>query len=130
MGYYTDFSMEIYDSDGQCVIGTIHSERDIHDIVMYPEQHRTDVVEALRYIKEHSDEYYGLLGEERCTWYDHQDEMKKVSNNYPDLVFILHGEGEEQGDIWTAYFCNGKCEKILPELKWPHFDMIKFARKE
>lgn len=129
MGYYTNFTMEIYDSDGKSATDTIQEEVDVDEILMYPEEYRGDVVEAIRYIKKNDDAYYGLLSEERCKWYDYKDAMEEVSRLYPKLVFVLHGEGEEQGDVWTAYFCNGRYMEIRPELKWPYFHIKEFANE-
>ncbi len=56
--------------------------------------------------------------------------MIKLSKMYPNLVFVLHGEGEEQGDVWTAYFCDGRVQTVAPELVWPYFDIKKFAENK
>ena len=56
--------------------------------------------------------FYGSAGfydaDERMKWYMHQDDMLTVSSRYPDVLFILDGDGEESGDIWRKFFQNGK----------------------
>jgi hypothetical protein len=69
-----------------------------------------------------------LLSEEDCKWYDHEDEMKSFSEEFPQLVFKLHGSGEEQGDVWIKYFHGGKMKVVRPVLQWPSFDWEKFVR--
>lgn len=32
-------------------------------------------------------------------WYDHEKEMIEISKRYPNVLFTLHGEGEEAGDF-------------------------------
>lgn len=45
--------------------------------------------------------------EESRKWYNYEDDMKKLSLAFPDTYFLLYGVGEEQGDVWKAYFYNG-----------------------
>lgn len=52
-------------------------------------------------------------------WYEHENDMKVVSQHFPDMVFCLHGEGETQGDVWDKYFHNGDCEACYAELYVP-----------
>lgn len=33
--------------------------------------------------------------------------MKSLSVTFPDVVFTLHGIGEEHGDEWNKYFLGG-----------------------
>jgi hypothetical protein len=43
-------------------------------------------------------------------WYKHHTDMEKISKLYPDVKFTVNGEGEENGDIWKAYYLNGKSQ--------------------
>jgi hypothetical protein len=54
---------------------------------------------------------YDLTRGESITWYDWQNDMQAVSKKFPDVVFRVDGEGEEAGDIWVAWFKNGKVKK-------------------
>jgi len=40
-------------------------------------------------------------------------------------MFTLHGEGEENEDIWDKYFLNGKCQVAKAEWTIPPFDPAK-----
>lgn len=60
-----------------------------------------------------------------CKWYDHDDEMKAFSKKFPKALFTLNGEGEESGDVWRAYYQNGKSVKYHAEISFPGFDSKK-----
>jgi hypothetical protein len=55
-------------------------------------------------------------------WYEHDHHMEVISQEYPDILFILNGEGEESGDIWRKYFKNGLAKYDRAELSFPEFD--------
>ena len=50
--------------------------------------------------------------EEPRKWYDYKNDMEKLSLAFPTTYFLLYGAGEEQGDVWKAYFYNGKVQII------------------
>lgn len=50
--------------------------------------------------------------EEPRKWYDYKDDMKILSLAFPTTYFLLYGVGEEQGDVWKAYFYNGEIQII------------------
>ena len=58
-----------------------------------------------------------------CTWYDHEDDLIKLSRLYPYVVFDLYGEGEESGDIWHKYFMNGKMQHCPAKITFDEFDV-------
>ncbi len=66
------------------------------------------------FIKANQKDYYGISpdGEaaDECKWYDHEKDMKRLSEAFPAITFILEGEGEEQGDVWKKRFINGEME--------------------
>ena len=35
-------------------------------------------------------------------WYDHDEDMVKLSLRFPNYAFILEGAGEENGDLWRT----------------------------
>ena len=42
----------------------------------------------------------------RCEakWYDWESDMSLLSKRFPDVLFCLHGDGEDSDDKWDAYF--------------------------
>lgn len=62
---------------------------------------------------------------ECCKWYNHEDELRAFSLRYPDVVFVLRGEGEDSGDIWIKYIKNGKCQVCKAMIVFDEFDEAK-----
>jgi hypothetical protein len=56
--------------------------------------------------------------EEACKWYDHEKDMKSLSNSIPGHVFILHGQGEESEDIWKKTFFRGRMHVAKAEISF------------
>ena len=48
--------------------------------------------------------------ETECKWDSHLKDMKELSSKYPKVLFTLHAEGEESGDVWKGYFKGGKAQ--------------------
>ena len=48
-----------------------------------------------------------LRGEDKVKWYEHEQDMIEVSKKFPEIEFILEGDGEEGGDLWRKYFRGG-----------------------
>ena len=76
--------------------------------------------------KENSGYVYALSADgsvaDSCKWYDHDEDMRRISKEYPDTLFHLHGEGEECGDIWDATYKNGLCHHRQAEIEIDPFD--------
>ncbi|EKT4500965.1 hypothetical protein JE943_000947 [Flavobacterium psychrophilum] len=89
MGYYTRHKLTIIDGEDN-----INYEQEIADST-------TD---------------YSSLFDDSIKWYDCEKDMKEYSKNHPNVVFCINGEGEESGDIWKAYFQNGKMFKTEAKL--------------
>lgn len=100
MGYYTRYDLTVESLD-------------------YPE-----IIEDLR--NKNASARYALDengdSEEGCKWYDRREDMVAFSKLYPDAFFILHGEGEEGGDLWRMYVKNGKVQEVKAEIVYAPFD--------
>ena len=57
--------------------------------------------------------------------YDFVDDMTEISKEFPDIVFQFECHGEEFGDVWKAYFKNGKNYITKPKISWDDFDITK-----
>lgn len=89
MGYYTTHELTVKDAN---------------------EEQLTDIFE---YMKANEDNYYGLALTEPSDyyeypydvkWYDHEKDMIALAAKFPYATFILHGEGEDHGDIWEEMY--------------------------
>ena len=73
------------------------------------------------YIIDHDEMSYALEENgdtaQSCKWYDHEPDMRAMSKAIPNVLFHLSGEGEESGDIWDAWFLNGKGQKHHVQLR-------------
>lgn len=99
MGYYTAYKLEIEDDDDNQIIGRLREENE----------------EASYALDENGD------AEESCKWYEHNEDLIEFSTRFPEHLFTLHGEGEEAGDLWRAYFKNGKSEECRAEITYRPF---------
>jgi hypothetical protein len=57
-------------------------------------------------------------------WYEHEEEMLRLSYAFPNTIFILHGEGEEQGDVWKKRFINNTVETVRAEVTITDFEEL------
>ena len=112
MGYYTKF-----------------------DLTMYPRQDEKKELEILREIaakiysyssEEISDSTAEWCLSDHMKWYDNYDDMIEISKKFPDITFVLEGEGEEAGDLWVKYFNNGEGEECYAEIVYPQPKNPKF----
>lgn len=105
MGYYTQYNLDVVDPA---------------DIDRHPELEQVGLVACKSF------DAYGLMDDGSCSdevkWYDHDKNMRAMSRAYPDVLFRLEGNGEEQGDVWMKYYKGGKCQRLEPTILWPDFD--------
>jgi hypothetical protein len=80
MGYYTQYEIEYVDG----------AEED-------------QVLSAI-----HTVSGYSSIDCDGIKWYDHEEDMRKVSLMFPDATICISGIGEEQPDMWKKWFRNGK----------------------
>lgn len=103
MGYYTKYSLEIEYKD--------------EDAETIERLNNTTI-----------DQGYGKIGDlirhglDDCKWYEHDEDMRDVSKKFPNVLFILSGEGEESGDIWKAYYKNGKVQRVKAEIVFDEYN--------
>jgi hypothetical protein len=114
MGYYTKFELHAVDVETKCPVSNLMEADITYDL----EQIAFGPIERGEY------ERRGLVNFERWTeepmkWYDHEADMIALSKEYPTLVFILEGVGEEFPDAWRKWFHNGKFEESYAEITYP-----------
>ena len=51
----------------------------------------------------------GDIADDSMKWYEWESDMLTLSSEFPEMEFVLYGEGEERDDNWRAFFKNGEC---------------------
>jgi hypothetical protein len=100
MGYYTAYTLHV--DKNEEAVGAYIAESDDTD---------------LHYIFSDSDinDWFG-----NAKWYEHDDDMCKLSSKFPEVLFTLTGEGEETGDVWRKWYQNGT---LVEEWRAPSYDI-------
>lgn len=102
MGYYTRFKMD-YEQDGNI------DEREIVKTLCIINNsfgvNLADPIDSFPY-------FMDLFNEEelKLKWYEFEKDMKKLSEAYPEIKFTLHGEGEDNDDLWNLYAYKGEIQ--------------------
>ena len=112
MGYYTNFELTMHPSQPQ--------ERETEII-----RHIISLMDGIDLDKVQGSEIDWFLSDS-LKWYDHEDHMIEISRRYPDVIFVLHGEGEEHDDIWNEYYSNGESERVDAIITMPRPKGEKF----
>ena len=68
---------------------------------------------------------YDNCFDEELKWYDHEEDMRKYSEKHPDVLFLLEGDGEENGDQWIEYYQNGKSQRCPAIITFEEYDPLK-----
>ena len=58
-------------------------------------------------------------------WYEHQLDMRRFSSKFPNVLFVLSGEGEENDDMWVEYYRNGLMQVARAQITFDDFDEDK-----
>jgi hypothetical protein len=119
MGYYTNFELSIHE-------GTA-------DLMKVREALLVEM--GLEIDDSHPDWYFYVDGDvlrsgDSMKWYDHDIECAEVSKRFPGVVIALHGEGENPGDIWDAYYKDGQMQICRASMVCPPYDPAKLKSVE
>lgn len=72
-----------------------------------------------------SEEYAIFSPWEEAKWYDHDDDMRRLSKKLPHVVFMLEGDGEDSEDRWRTYYKDGDWEVCHGHIEYS--DPIKIS---
>ena len=118
MGYQTHFSLKVDLMVGGKIAQLV--DRAPLDAVI---ANLLETVEEARYALDND----GSTSGNESKWYEHQEEMREFSKLHPSVLFTLHGEGEENGDIWDEYYLNGKLQVVKAQMQIAPFDAKKLT---
>lgn len=86
-----------------------------------------EIIEKFR--KEYEEAGWALDEDGSCAdsskWYEAEKELREFSKQYPEVLFTLHGEGAEAGDVWNLYAMDGKVQMEKAVLIIAEFDEAK-----
>jgi hypothetical protein len=102
MGYYTAFNMS--------VVSKIPENRNL--------------IQEFRQVSTGAEYALDMGGGSKTEtkWYNWEEDLRKFSAKFPNVLFLLEGEGEENGDLWKAYFKGGKMQLCKAEVTYPKYD--------
>lgn len=102
MGYYTDYTLDVYQSQGSF--------------------DRDELNRAVMEIDGGTFEEWGDLSwyASDQKWYSQRRDMYELSLKFPNLLFRVHGNGEDEDDLWDEYWQDGSYEEQYAEI--PPFD--------
>lgn len=111
MGYYTTYRLSVVEPNDSATLDKVGA-----------------------FIKKHQKKFYPLIGDhgyyktESVKWYDHEKDMAWLSVAFPEILFKLEGEGEENGDLWHKYFKAGKIQVCKARIVFDDYDPQKAKR--
>ena len=63
-------------------------------------------------------------------WYEHDQDMLCLSQTFPEVLFVLWGEGEDPGDLWKCYYLGGRVQEAPARVEYPSFDPNELVDRE
>lgn len=93
MGYYTYFNLNYY--------GSAEDEEALENFE--PSSADFSFPEAIKMLIDDDDD-------NDWKWYSWETDMKKLASLFPNILFVLHGDGEESDDLWEARFKGSEYE--------------------
>jgi hypothetical protein len=102
MGYYTSHALTILEGDNSLI-----------------QKFREENEEAFHAFDEDGN------SEGITKWYDSDEDLINFSKKHPEALFMLEGDGEENGDLWKLYVQNGKFQRCGAKVTFDEYDVTK-----
>lgn len=102
MGYYTDYTISIIDGSYDKKMEEA-LQKDIEDLDGGGWEQWT------------SDEWYS-----NRKWYSQSEDTYRLSMKYPSILFCIHGNGDDEDDVWDEYWQAGRMQHCHMEI--PPYD--------
>ena len=122
MGYYSSFSLSAYPVDRS---GNIVGKRltPVLQDAVNVEIKKIDVFE----LWDHTENTWEV-GQD--TWYSEQEDMVLLSTKFPSVLFVIHREGENNGDMMDTYYWNGKMQICPAIITYDDYDPAKMEQQQ
>ena len=131
MGYYTNFTLTVKPQ-------WLETQKPLKELVTEvqflseeeAESMKTVTFDVLNEVKKeflasYSTDTLERVLDDSCKWYEWETDMKIISEKYPEVFFTLIGFGEENSDMWCAYFQKGKVQICKAIITYDEFDEEK-----
>ena len=56
-------------------------------------------------------------------WYEYGDDLRKLSEKYPDITFRVNGDGEDPSDLWQEFWRAGN--RFREQVHFVRYEEIK-----
>jgi len=114
MGYYTYYEMEV------------------HKDISFPKEGSELDHDSAQQILRSSEEAINrnvdlVMLEETLKWYSFGRDMRAISKEMENYVFVLYGDGEETDDVWKAMFYRGKMIRVEQKSYFPSMNLSKLG---
>ena len=132
MGYYTFFSLIAKTKKGGKFLWYIPNGEQIEKEIAQTLARKLGWFDGCDWDKERIEKAYAdiesleFISNDTMKWYDHDEDMKELSKQYPDYVFELYGDGEETDDEWYTYYCNGEVQYAPVEKSFAEDSFIEY----
>lgn len=107
MGYYTYFELSVDDFDKKNPM---------------PESRYKEIEAEVEKMNIMQDHFSLNEWSTYSKWYDWEEDMLLLSTRFPEMLFTMHGDGEESDDLWYAYFHAGHVQHCPVQLVYPEYD--------
>lgn len=109
MGYYTYFNLSVRNDI------PLEKQREaalrLADILEEDEREKKEIA-----ISEFP---FDFISYDSMKWYDWESDMDTLAQEFPEIEFVLYGEGEERDDNWRAFF---KGDRSVYQYQHSYFD--------
>lgn len=117
MGYYTNYNLDVNnvntEAEHQAIVDKLRELK----IIGY-------ALDVGRYDKiSKSSSFYSMEG---VKWYDHDEDMLKIAEAFPEKTFKLIGEGDEPDDRWYCLYKGKDSECVQAIITWPEPKRIEW----
>lgn len=113
MGYYTSYTIQATGLENNLPISEERADA------------MKERLEAISGYTFEGDIRENLYTSESIKWYDCCRDMNQMSKEFPDLLFIVYGDGEETEDLWYCYHANGMFQFDEAEIRFAGFNQSK-----
>ena len=113
MGYYTYYSLVVRNDDKIAPAEITKASHRLAEIM------GEDNTNSPRF------DNFEWISYDSMKWYDHEEHMRTLAAEFPDMLLVLYGVGEESDDRWVEYYQGNRCHTQGwhwdPTPQWTHY---------